>query len=247
MKVEILVPKSLSEITLGKYMRYAKLETKENKDTTFLMQKCVEIFCELDLQNIATIRYKSLLKVIEHINTLFNGKYEFKNKFKMNGVEYGFIPVLDDISMGEYIDLDNYFSDWDNMHKAMSVLYRPVTHSKDDRYDIEPYNGTERSEEYKNMPMDVVMGSFIFFLSFKQRIVGNYTELFGEGSGSELDQFSSFGRKWGWYQSIYALAQGDVTRFKHITKLKAHECLTMLTFMKDKNELEARQIKNNTR
>lgn len=171
MKVEILVPKSLSEITLGKYMRYAKLETKENKDTTFLMQKCVEIFCELDLQNIATIRYKSLLKVIEHINTLFNGKYEFKNKFKMNGVEYGFIPVLDDISMGEYIDLDNYFSDWDNMHKAMSVLYRPVTHSKDDRYDIEPYNGTERSEEYKNMPMDVVMGSFIFFYHLSKELL----------------------------------------------------------------------------
>ena len=49
----------------------------------------------------------------------------------------------------------------------------------------------------------------------------------------------------GWYQSIYALAQGDVTRFEDITKLTAHTCFMMLSFIKDKNEIEAKQIKKN--
>jgi hypothetical protein len=28
--------------------------------------------------------------------------------------------------LGEYIDLDAFLGDWDNMHRAMAVLYRPI-------------------------------------------------------------------------------------------------------------------------
>ena len=33
------------------------------------------------------------------------------NTFVMDGVEYGFIPKLDDITLGEYIDIDNNIKD----------------------------------------------------------------------------------------------------------------------------------------
>ena len=45
-------------------------------------------------------------------------------------VKFGFMPKLDDISLGEFIDLDKYISDWQQMHKALSVLYRPVVFEK---------------------------------------------------------------------------------------------------------------------
>jgi hypothetical protein len=48
----------------------------------------------------------------------------------------------------------------------------------------------------------------------------------------------------GWYQSIYALAQGDIRRFEHITELGVHQCLTLLTFEKEKAEIEAQQMKS---
>ena len=51
--------------------------------------------------------------------------------------------------------------------------------------------------------------------------------------------------KWGWYNSIYGLAQGDITRYENITKLNVHECFMMLSFMKDKAEVEAKRIKQN--
>jgi hypothetical protein len=46
-------------------------------------------------------------------------------------------------------------------------------------------------------------------------------------------------------ESIYGLAQGNITRFENITKLNMHECLYALEFMKEKNELEAKRIKRN--
>ena len=82
-------------------------------------------------------------------------------------------------------------------------------------------------------------------MEFRTRLSENYDELFGGGGGESLDAISQFSTKWGWYQSIYGLAQGDITRFKDITKLNLHECFMMLSFMKDKNEIEAKQIKKN--
>ena len=64
-----------------------------------------------------------------------------------------------------------------------------------------------------------------------------------KGEDTSLDSVSQFSRKWGWYQSIYGLAKGDITRLEDITKLGMHECFMMLSFMKDKNEMEAKQIK----
>jgi hypothetical protein len=82
-------------------------------------------------------------------------------------------------------------------------------------------------------------------VEFRSRLIENYDELFGGSRSRDLDAVSQFSRKWGWYQSIYGLAKGDITQFENITKLKMHECFMMLTFMKDKNELEAKQIKKN--
>lgn len=70
----------------------------------------------------------------------------------------------------------------------------------------------------------------------------SYDGLFTQSAG--LTAESNFGQKWGWYQSIYALANGDITRFEDITQLELHECLYALEFKKEKNELEAKRIKN---
>ena len=36
---------------------------------------------------------------------MFEQKPNLVQKFKMNGIEYGFIPNLDNMSLGEYVDL----------------------------------------------------------------------------------------------------------------------------------------------
>ncbi len=87
---------------------------------------------------------------------------------------------------------------------------------------------------------------YVFFLEFKRRVAVNYPELFvpGNTEGTAYGAATNFGNTWGWYQSIYGLAKGDVRRFEHITKLNFHECFMFLAFEKEKNELEAKLIKN---
>jgi hypothetical protein len=66
------------------------------------------------------------------------------------------------MSFGEYIDLDTYIGDMSNIHRAMGVLYRPIKQKYQDKYIIEDYKG-EESDMMKDMPMDAVLSSILFF------------------------------------------------------------------------------------
>ena len=171
MKVKIQVPTSLSEITLEQYQKFNKINTEENQNTNFILHKTVEIFCGLDLKDIAKIKVHSVKSVIKDIDNVFSEKPDLIPTFKLKGKEYGFIPKLDDISLGEYIDLDDSLTDWETMHKAMSVLYRPVTMRKGYKYLIEEYDGTDDAESMKQMRLDVVMGSIVFFYNLNNELL----------------------------------------------------------------------------
>ena len=161
MKLSIDIPTSLQDISLSQYKRYLNVSEK-NEDDRFLNAKMIEIFCNVKLNDVMRMKLNDSQEVIETLSTLFNSKPQLVHKFKLNKIEYGFQPQLDDLTLGEYIDLDTYIADWDNIEKAMNVLYRPIESKFRDKYSIEEY---KVGDEIKllNMPMDAVMSS-IFFL-----------------------------------------------------------------------------------
>jgi hypothetical protein len=161
MKVEVYIPDTLSEITLGQYQKYLKIQS-ENDDENFLAIKMIEIFCGLRGDTIMAMKAKSIKDITTILSNMFTEKPHLVKEFKMNGRTYGFIPKLEDMSFGEYIDLDTYIGDSDNLHRAMAVLYRPIKQKYEDKYLIEDYTG-EESDIMKSMPMDAVLSSILFF------------------------------------------------------------------------------------
>ena len=161
MKIELIIPSELSEITLDQYQRYIKIQDKET-DEKFLQSKMLEIFCGIKLTDTMKMKMSDVNAITEILSEMFNSKPKLVQRFKMKGVEYGFIPNLDEISLGEYIDLDTFLGDWDNMHRAMSVLYRPIKDKYGERYNIVDYQAGD-GEIMKDMPMDAVISSVLFF------------------------------------------------------------------------------------
>jgi len=163
MKIELKIPTSLSEIKLVQYQKFLAI-AKDNEESEFLQQKMVQLFCGIDLKDVAQIRYKDVAEITANINNLFTKENKFIQRFKMGGVEFGFIPNLDEMSTGEYMDLDNYITDWDTMHNAMAVLYRPITNKIGDKYQIEEYKGSiTYADVMRHAPLDVVLGAMVFF------------------------------------------------------------------------------------
>lgn len=186
MQIQIEVPTSLSEVTLEQYQRFTKINTEENQESNFLMHKTVEIFCNLDLKDVAKIRYNSVKDVMKDISSIFVDKQKLIPTFHLDGVEYGFIPVLDDMSLGEYVDLDENISDWSKMHKAMAVLFRPVTVHIGSKYQIEDYKGLDDAERMKRMPLDVVMGAMVFFYLLRKELLKTTLSYLGEKVQEEM-------------------------------------------------------------
>lgn len=192
MKLHLQVPDNLSDITLKQYADFDKVNIEENQNSVFLMQKVVEIFCKVNLDLTLQIKYKDLQDITKHIYGMLEQETEFVSVFKMNSIEYGFIPKLDDITLGEYIDLDNYLGSWKTMNKAMSVLYRPIEYRKGDRYIIQEYKGTEGSEIMNDAPLNIPLGAMIFFWNLKTELLShtlNYSQkVLGENLTSEQQQ-----------------------------------------------------------
>ena len=161
MKKKLSVPSDLSEITLGQYQRFYKIQEK-NDDPYFLQCKMIEIFCNLDALSVRKMKMSDAERVANILNKMFEKKPPLTRTFNLEEKEYSFIPDLNNISFGEYIDLDTNISDWQNMHVAMNVLYRPVKQKLGEKYLIDEYN-LERKENMVGMPMSVVMGSIFFF------------------------------------------------------------------------------------
>lgn len=163
MELQLNVPTSLNEISLKRYQSFIATQESSNDDE-FVAQKMIEIFCGITLKDIVKIKLSSLNELVAHFTKLFSEKPKFQTRFEMGGVEFGFIPELEEITFGEYVDLEGALSNWQTFHKAMAVMYRPIKKRIGDKYDIEEYNPTpEKQELMKFAPMDVCISASLFF------------------------------------------------------------------------------------
>lgn len=196
MKAKILIPESLSEITLAQYQSY--LKNCSNLEGELLKQRTVEHFCNVPLTSVYLIKQSEVNEINDHINSLFMPEKEFEQLFILNGVEFGFIPKLDDITAGEFADLDDYVKSWETMHKAMAVLYRPISTKERGKYDVLPYEGTDEfAEVMKIMPLNVAMGALVFFYRLGNELLKAtpryLTEQLKEGTFQKLPNLTNNG------------------------------------------------------
>tara|TARA_R110000787_G_scaffold9948_4_gene34322 strand:+ start:454 stop:1107 length:654 start_codon:yes stop_codon:yes gene_type:complete len=161
MKGSLLIPNNLGEITLKQYQKYLKIQ-KNNTDNYFLQCKMIEIFCNLDAKTVRLLKVFDADRIVGILNKMFDVKPTLIRTFKTGGIEYGLIPQLDDMSLGEYIDLDTNIGDWDNMLVAMNVLFRPISEKIGDKYLIKEYD-LETKDKLTDISIDVVLGA-VFFL-----------------------------------------------------------------------------------
>ena len=183
----ISVPKNLSAIPLKHYQAYLKaIDYKESETLTdeqieFSNLKLLECFCGLSLKEAYNLHLSEFSVILKHISDLFKENTPLQRTFTMvdpKGKErkFGFIPKIDDISLGEFIDLDKYIGDWQNMHKAMAILYRPITFQKKDLYLIEDYEGSDiYSDVMKDSPVSVSLGATLFFYHLGKELSSHMT------------------------------------------------------------------------
>lgn len=171
--LELRVPTTMSDIKLDQYQKYIGVvngvEQESEESINFVNLKALEIFCGLELKESYKLPISHFSEIIGDLTAALSEDTPLVKRFWFRGsndneVEFGMVPDLNNLSFGEYIDLDKYVSDWKQMHKAMAVLFRPITKKKKDLYDIEEYEGSAKYADYmRHMPLNVALGAIVFF------------------------------------------------------------------------------------
>jgi hypothetical protein len=165
------------KITLERYIELSKIEEPtEMQVISILTGKS-----ETDVKKLSIEEVESISKEIE---TVYNTK-EFVPYFKHKGVLYGFIPNLDKITYGENRDLVSYISNWDTMHRAVAVAYRPIKKNwlgrpmlKKGQYVIEDYKGTSDADKFLDLDVKIVLGMQVFFYNLMRELVNSIPNYF---------------------------------------------------------------------
>jgi hypothetical protein len=170
--MKISIPTSLNEITLNQYLHFRKLAKDYAEHEDFLTLSLVTIFCNLSIEDAKALEVNDFAEIVETLKNTLTQKPQFTERFKLDGVEYGFIPNLDKISAGEYIDLDTYLSDEGTYYDAMAVCYRPITESFGKMYQIEKYEGADKyRQSLVNMPAGIALGAVLFFWTLSKELL----------------------------------------------------------------------------
>jgi len=163
-EVTIKLPESARELTIEQYQKFLKVEG----DQTFTLLKALEIFANIPLKVAHAMRADDVLSIANELLTMVSVEHPLTRRLSFRGREYGFVPNLEEMSFGEYIDLDTYLSDMQSLHKTVGVLYRPIVKEKGDYYEVEPYNGTDG---YSDFPLDVALGATLFFYRLSNKLL----------------------------------------------------------------------------
>ena len=84
---------------------------------------------------------------------------------------------------------------------------------------------------------------YAFFLEVRKRLSVSYEELFAKSGEPDLSREANFDVKYGWYHSLWRLANEDITKIDEVRKLNVHKCLSALEYIKDKGNIQLSKIK----
>jgi len=196
--MKITIPSDLSEIKLSQYLRYSKVLQDNQEDETFIAIQMVSIFCKLKIEDVMKIPAYDFAEIVQHLSEVLKQKPALVRTFKLNGVNYGFVPNFDEESIGTFAFIDSHLGSEENWSKLVSAMYRPITKRFGQFYDIGEFEGDKYAEEFFDIRMDCVVGAVLFFWTLKIELLNNilaYSEqvLTTEMNSEAVEVFSNAG------------------------------------------------------
>ena len=163
---------SWEDVTLEKWLKLIDFETgtktEEATETIAALSNIPkQLVKELALSDVAVIMSR-IAELQQKQDT------NLKRIIEIDGIEYGFMPDLDSISLGQYADLETFIKNGieKNLPEIMAVLYAPIKEKKNDIYIVDAYDGNIRlrTEEMKKMSAEQVQSALVFFYNFAKEL-----------------------------------------------------------------------------
>ena len=240
------LPKSWSEIDVLQFKEIRELYT-----ITEVFNREIEILAIVADVNSEELEDLDIEEVTAMINEIKFVNSEPSKQYKHQVNDYHFKP-LDKLTIGEYIDLEFYFSKDYNKHigHIASILYRQKSTNEWGVTIYEPYNFSprQRFELFDEYSINDIYGIVPEFIAFRENFMETYGNLFHDDSDSDEEedkpttsqeskdlQHKKSELKWGWERLVYSLCNEDLTKFNEVINLPLIMTFNMLAMKKELN------------
>lgn len=174
-KLEIEIPTSWDDITIGHYIQLRPILSTEMNDVS----KVINILCVLtgkkreEIKELSVEQYHKLVKKMSFLNTELPKELK-KRRFLVGGKWYEFKYEANKLLFGEYVNLmeilqkanNNEEVIYQNLHTILTIICRPVYKTmfgyKDAEVDGEVIRQTAENF-YNNMPITIAYPIGVFF------------------------------------------------------------------------------------
>ncbi len=179
MKVKVQIAANAKGVTLGKYIDYQNAVDKVEQ---------VRIITGKSSESIRQFQSHVVDEIIQKFEAAIKlGSNDFERKVRIGATEFGFIPNLNELTFGEYVDLDStctgLYKDGRihgaSAHKIMCILYRPIVAKFGKYYDIEAYSTKAKrkyEDDLKQLSLDHVLNVLLFFSSLEIELYNSSLE-----------------------------------------------------------------------
>ena len=176
------------DVDLEKWLKLIEFQkgtkSKEAQETIAALSDIPEkLIKQLELKDVAVIMSAVSIAQQKQNSSL-------KRVIEIEGKRYGFHPDLDEITLGEWSDMESFIKKGieKNLPECMAVLYRPIVEETNSGiYTIEAYDGniTIRAEQMKKMSAEQVQSALVFFYHLGKELLLT-SELFSTQKLTEM-------------------------------------------------------------
>ena len=159
---------SWADVTLETWLKLIDFETGTKTEEA---TETIAALSDIPRQLVKELALSDVAVIMSKIGELqAKQDTDLKRLIEINDVEYGFMPDLDSISLGQYADIETFIKNGidKNLPELMAVLYSPVKKKNDNGvYIIDAYDGDIRlrAEEMKQMSAEQVQSALMFFFA----------------------------------------------------------------------------------
>lgn len=165
-------------ISIEHYSKIYKVKDLFSDD--YFAARLINIVSDAPIEDLLESDFQQVSYMSSYIMELLPiEKPPFKDRFELDGVQYGFFPNWKDLTFAEYIDMDTISTKkpdelLDMLHILAAIMYRPIVEEKSKHdFKIEKYNVDtmqERAELFKKkLDVKYILGAQFFFIKFANR------------------------------------------------------------------------------
>ena len=235
------LPSSWDEILTDQYI---ELRGLDNELPYFdLMLETISIVTDTDIDELEELSFNELVAIEKQLVWLTSEP----SKNITQTIDKYHYKGLDDLTLGEFIDLNHYFSEnfVEELPTIAAILYRQTKLNEWNETIIEPYEYDPRNRRGLFMEVGItqIYGIVTSFLEYKSNFEETYANLFKPDlSDEDIDDLDEETKKeiaeeerldkFSWERLIYSLTDGDITKTDKVLNLSVVYVFNVLSMKK---------------